>query len=91
MTGGNSGDGDPLPRPAPLFPVCHLGMIIEHKIFGVNLSGGIEFLDRSCSGPSADDLFVVVEPLLYSLSPRPGSYVIKRYCDPGAPAVRIDL
>jgi hypothetical protein len=52
---------------------------------------GIGFLDFYMYGPSADALFAVVEPLLRSFSPRPGSYVVKRYGDPGAFEVRIDI
>jgi hypothetical protein len=52
---------------------------------------GLGFLDFYMYGPNADALFNVVEPLLRSFSPRPGSYVVKRYGEPGAPEFRIDL
>ena len=52
---------------------------------------GLGFLDFYAYGPSADALFGVIEPVIRSFPARPGSYAVKRYGEPGAPEVRIEL
>jgi hypothetical protein len=45
-------------------------------------------------GPDADALWRVMEPIVAATSPRPGSYVVKRYGeagDPSAREVRVEL
>ncbi len=56
---------------------------------------GNEFGDGGCTlymyGRSADCLFEVIAPILRAASLPLGSYVVKRYGDPGAPEERILL
>lgn len=42
-------------------------------------------------GPDADALYEVMEPILKAIPPGPKSYAIKRYGEPGAREVRIEL
>jgi hypothetical protein len=42
-------------------------------------------------GPDADALFAAVLPLIRVFPARPGSSVVKRYGEPGAPEVRVHL
>jgi hypothetical protein len=52
---------------------------------------GAGFFDLYAYGQDADALFAVIEPIVRSVSPRPGSYAVKRYGEPGAPETRIEL
>ncbi len=52
---------------------------------------GLGALDVYLYGPSADALWDVVGPVLRSFPAHPGSHAIKRYGEPGAPEVRIEL
>jgi hypothetical protein len=52
---------------------------------------GLGFYDLYMYGPDADALFAAVEPLIRAFPARPGSYAVKRYGEPGASTVRVEL
>ena len=42
-------------------------------------------------GPDADAIWNAIEPVVRAARLGPGSYVVKRYGDPGAPESRVEL
>lgn len=52
---------------------------------------GLGFYDLYMYGPNADALFAIIEPLIRAFPARPGSYAVKRYGEPGASTVRVEL
>jgi hypothetical protein len=69
-----------------------MAAIAEHGVGEFDGMGrGMGVLEIFMYGASADALWAVVEPILRDFPANPGSFAVRRYGEPGAPEVRIDL